>query len=203
MNPTSSEMWDQRFGAEGYAYGAEPNDFLVEQAGLIPDGPVLCLAEGEGRNGVWLAERGHAVTAVDFSSAGQRKAAALAAARGVSLDYQLADLSLYEPAVGAYAGVVSIFCHLPAAIRRVMYARAARALAPGGVIVIESYTPAQLAYGTGGPKDVALLVSLADLRAELDGLELVVAREVERDIHEGALHGGRSAVVQVVARRPG
>ena len=201
--PPGPELWDQRFGAEGYAYGTEANDFVVEQAARIPPGPVLCLAEGEGRNAVFLAGRGHPVTAVDFSRAGQQKAAALAAARGVALDYVVADLAEFEPAAGAFSGVVAIFMHLPPALRHTVYQRAAAALAPGGVVVIEAYTPAQLAHGVGGPKDPALLVTLADLELDLAGLELVVAREREREIQEGALHQGQSAVVQVVARRPG
>lgn len=202
MTPRGSELWDQRFGADGYAYGTEPNDFLVEQAARIAPGRVLCLAEGEGRNAVFLAGRGHAVTAVDFSRAGQRKATALARQRGVALDYALADLADYQPEADAFTGVVSIFCHLPPALRRTVYRRAAAALAPGGVIIVEAYRPAQLAHGIGGPKDPTLLVTLAELEVDLAGLELMVGRELERAIHEGALHQGPSAVVQVVARRP-
>ena len=91
---------------------------------------------------------------------------------------------------------------MPPRIRREVYRRAAAALQPGGMIIVEAYSPAQLALGTGGPKDPAMLVRLDDLRAELPGLEEIVARETQRDVHEGTLHGGRSAVTQLVARRP-
>ncbi len=195
-------MWDDRFDTAEYVYGTAPNDFLVEAAALIPPGPVLSLAEGEGRNAVYLAERGHPVTAVDASAVGLAKAERLAAARGVAITTVHADLATWPIAPGAWSGIVSVFCHLPPAVRAPLHAAVAQGLAAGGVFVCEAYTPAQLAFGTGGPRDVALLVTLDALRAELAGLELLVAREVERDLHEGALHQGRSAVVQVVARRP-
>ena len=199
---SDDEFWDRRFGAHEYVYGTEPNDFLFDNAPHIPPGRVLCLGEGEGRNAVFLAGRGHPVTAVDFSREGQRKALALAARRAVAIGYVVSDLQDYEPDEGAFSGVVSIFCHLPPRIRREVYRRAAAALQPGGVIIVEAYSPAQLALGTGGPKDPAMLVRLDDLRAELPGLEEIVARETQRDVHEGTLHGGRSAVTQLVARRP-
>jgi len=196
------QLWDERYAAEGYAYGTEPNDFLRAQADLIPPGRVLCLAEGEGRNAVFLAARGHAVTAVDFSREGLRKAAALAAARGVTVELVEADLATYVPPTGAFSGVVSSWVHLPPAVRAVVHARAVQALAPGGVFILEAYTPEQLRHGTGGPKDPAWLYTRELLLEDLRGLEPVVAIEREREIHEGAFHGGTSAVVQVVARRP-
>lgn len=198
-----AEFWDQRYGnADGFVFGTEPNDFLRTVADRIPAGPVLCLAEGEGRNAVFLAQRGHAVTAVDLSAAGLGKARELAAQRGVTLATEVADLSRYAIKPGAWSGIVAIFMHLPPTLRRDVLARAADGLRPGGVFVMEAYTPAQLAFGTGGPKDAALLPTLALLRAELPGLEFVHAAELERDVIEGGGHTGRAAVVQVVARRP-
>ncbi len=198
-----AEFWDQRYGnADGFVFGTEPNDFLRTVADRIPAGPVLCLAEGEGRNAVFLAQRGHAVTAVDLSAAGLDKARELAAQRGVTLATEVADLSRYTIAPGAWSGIVAIFMHLPPALRRDVLARAAAGLRPGGVFVMEAYTPAQLAFGTGGPKDAALLPTLELLRAELPGLEFVHGAELERDVIEGGGHTGRAAVVQVVARRP-
>jgi hypothetical protein len=119
----------------------------------------------------------------------------------VKLHTEVADLASYPVAPGAWSGVVAIFMHLPPALRRDVLERAAAGLRPGGVFVMEAYTPAQLAFGTGGPKDPALLPTLAQLRAELPGLEFIVGRELERDVHEGGGHTGRSAVVQVLARR--
>lgn len=195
-------FWDARYGAaDGYVFGTEPNDFLRTVAERIPAGPVLCLAEGEGRNAVFLATRGHAVTATDLSATGLAKARALAATRGVPLVTAVADLADYGITPGAWSGIVAIFMHLPPALRRDVLARAAVGLRPGGVFIMEAYTPAQLAFGTGGPKDPALLPTLAQLRAELPGLEFEIGRELEREVHEGGGHTGRSAVVQVLARR--
>jgi SAM-dependent methyltransferase len=193
--------WDRRYAAEAYAFGTEPNDFLVEAATLIPAGPVLCLAEGEGRNAVWLAARGRAVTAVDVSRVGLAKAEALARTRGVSVATVAADLSGYPIEPGRWAGIVAIFAHLPPPLRRTVHRAAAAGLIPGGTFVLEAYTPAQLAHGTGGPSRPELLYRLADVRDDLAGLEIVIGRELEREIFEGTLHTGRSAVVQVVARR--
>ncbi len=194
--------WDDRFGGDTYVYGTEPNDFLRAEAARIPRGRVLALAEGEGRNAVFLAGLGHDVTAVDLSREGLRKTEKLAADRGVAVTTVHADLATYEPDRGAYQGVIAIFAHLPAPVRHAAYARAAAALAPGGVMIVESYRPEQVALGTGGPKDLALLPTLDDLRDDLAGLDLVVARAVVRDVVEGTLHTGRAATVQVVAVRP-
>lgn len=203
LNPAyGAEFWDNRYSTPDFVFGTEPNDFLRTVVDRIPAGPVLCLAEGEGRNAVFLATRGHAATATDLSATGLAKARALAAQRGVPLATEVADLTTYAIAAGAWSGIVAIFMHLPPELRRDVLARAAAGLRPGGVFVMEAYTPAQLAFGTGGPKDPALLPTLAQLRDELRGLEFVIGREIERDVHEGGGHTGRSAVVQVLARRP-
>jgi len=196
--------WDRRYAGDAYAYGTEPNDFLREHGARIPSGPVLSLGEGEGRNAIYLARLGHRVVAVDQSAVGLAKARRLAEARGVGDHFEaiVADLTAYDPEPGTFAGVVSIFLHLPAPLRTEVHARAKRALAPGGMILLEAYTPAQLAHGTGGPKDLALLYSLEELRTDFDGLDLEVAREIERDVVEGAHHVGRAAVVQILAKKP-
>lgn len=197
-------FWDNRYAsANGFVFGTEPNQFLAEMAVRIPSGPVLCLGEGEGRNAVHLATLGHDVTAIDQSAAGLSKAKQLAEKRGVAVSTQVADLANYEIAPGCWSGIVSIFVHLPVDLRRKVYTEVVRGLAPGGVFILESYTPAQLAFGTGGPKDAALLMTLSALRNELAGLELLVGREIERDVIEGGAHTGRAAVVQVVARAKG
>ena len=193
--------WDARYSEPGYAYGTAPNDFLREMAGRIPPGPVLCLAEGEGRNAVFLAEQGHAVTAVDASSVGLAKAATLARARAVGLETVHADLADFAIKEGAWAGIVTVFAHLPPALRARLHAAVVKGLRPGGAYLLEAYTPRQLAFGTGGPPDVSLLMTADALRQELAGLELEICREVERDVVEGRFHSGRAAVVQVLGRR--
>lgn len=194
--------WDERYGAEGFFYGTEPNDFLREQfAAIRPGGDVLCLAEGEGRNAVFLAGQGYRVVALDQSAVGLGKAERLAAERGVSLATVVANLDSHRIEPQRWDGIVSIWCHLPSRLRAAVHRQVVEGLKIGGVFLLEAYTPAQLQFGTGGPKEVDLLPTLAMLRQELAGLECVRGEERERVIHEGQGHDGRSAVVQVVARR--
>jgi len=195
-------MWNQRYAEPGYAYGTEPNDFLRSVVDRIPAGPVLCIAEGQGRNAVFLAERGHLVTAVDIADQGMAKAAALAAERGVEVHTIVADLAHFEIVADHWAAIVSIFAHVPQAIRVDLHRRMVAGLRPGGVIVLEAYTPDQIGRGTGGPQTEDLLMTLAGLREELAGLEFELGCECVREVVEGRYHTGEAAVVQVVARRP-
>ena len=199
----NSQFWDDRYRADEYAYGREPNGFLRAEAHRIPRGRVLCLAEGEGRNAVFLAGLGHEVTAVDFSAEGLRKAERLAREQHVKITTVHADLSTYEPESESLTGIVAIFAHLPPVVRKRVHAWIPRALRPGGVLILEAYTPQQLALNTGGPRDPALLMTLAELRDELSPLTIEIGREVERQIDEGSFHSGTSATVQVVAVRTG
>lgn len=199
---TDFKPWDERYSAEGYFYGSEPNDFLRSQAGRIrPRGDVLCLAEGEGRNAVFLAAQGLHVTAVDGSQAGFIKLKELAAQKHTSVETVCADLADYDMGVEKWDAIISIWCHLPAELRADVHGRAVKALRHGGVFVLEAYTPRQLQYKTGGPPVTELLMTLDALRLELSGLDFLHGVELEREIHEGRGHTGLSAVVQIVARR--
>ena len=162
---------------------------------------MLCLGEGEGRNAVFLAQRGLDVTAVDLSPKALEKAQGLARERGVTLRTQEADLANYELGEAQWGTIVSIWCHLPIWLRTRVHASVVRALRPGGRFVLEAYTPAQLAFDTGGPKALELLVDPEELRKELAGLTLERFEVLEREVQEGEWHRGRSAVVQVLARR--
>jgi len=195
--------WDARYAEPGWAFGTEPNDFLREHAHHLPRGRVLCLAEGEGRNAVWLAGLGYDVTGVDRSAAGLEKASALARERGVPLATVCADLATFPIEPGAWQGIVSIFAHVPRSVRAPMHAAVVAGLAPGGVFLLEAYRPDQIGRGTGGPSEDDRLLDLARLRAELGSLEWLLAREVERDVVEGRCHTGPASVVQLVARRRG
>jgi SAM-dependent methyltransferase len=195
--------WDARYTDEGWAFGKEPNDFLREQGDLLPPGRVLCLAEGQGRNAVWLAQRGHEVTAMDQSAVGLEGARRLAAERGITLTTLRADLDEFEIEPGAWQGIVSIYAHVSGDVRRRVHARVEKGLAPGGVFLLEAYRPEQIGRGTGGPSEDDRMVNLERLRRELPSLEFVVAREVEREVLEGHRHKGMSSVVQLVARRRG
>jgi SAM-dependent methyltransferase len=195
-------MWDERYSAKEYAYGTEPNTFLTANFQHLPKGRVLSLAEGEGRNAVFLAQQGYAVTAVDGSQVGLDKAQALAEARGVKIERVCADLAVFELGVSTWDGIVSIFCPLPPAIRQALYRKVLAALKPGGVFLLEAYTPAQLQHGTGGGKSVELMQTAATLRAELPGLDFVHLVELERDVVEGVFHTGLGAVVQAIGVKP-
>jgi SAM-dependent methyltransferase len=197
-------MWNERYSEPGFSYGAEPNDFLAANVEryLPPKGEVLSLAEGEGRNAVFLARRGFRVTGVDSSAVGLEKAHALAAKHGVEIESVVADLAAFDLGVERWDGIVSIWCHLPSELRARLHRSVVAALRPGGVFLLEAYTPDQLGYKTGGPSTAELLMTLAAVRNELAGLEFLVAEEKLRAVHEGKYHDGMSAVLQVVARKP-
>ena len=202
MSDTAS-FWNTRFAVSEYIYGDAPNDFLREQAYRLPAASrVLSLGEGEGRNALFLAQQGHALTAVDASHEGLAKVLARAAAAGVDITAVLADLARFEPGVAVFDAVVSVFCHLPSALRREVMAKAIAALKPGGLMIIEGYTPRQLAFGTGGPKDTDMLLEPEIIRAELAGLAMLHFVEQEREVVEGSHHTGMASVLQVVARKP-
>jgi SAM-dependent methyltransferase len=194
-------MWDERYGSDGYAYGTEPNDYLRAVAPRLPLGDTLCLGEGEGRNAVFLAGLGHRVTAVDGSLVGLRKAQWLAEETGVALRTIHSDFSDYVLEPAAWDCIVSIFVHLPAPLRRRLHQQAVGGLRPGGVFVLEAYTPRQLALGTGGPPAVEMMMDLDLLSVDLAGLRLLHAAELDREVHEGRYHNGTGAVVQILATK--
>lgn len=196
-------MWDERYGGEDYFYGTDPSDFLVEHLGLLPPGgELLCLAEGEGRNAVFLAERGFRPTGVDQSPVGLAKAQRLAAARGVTIDTVVADLTSYDLGSARWDAVVSVWAHLPPEIKAVVNPRIARAVKPGGILFLEHYHPNQIPYGTGGPKDPSWMMTLDELRRDFGDWEWLHSAERERNVIEGAGHGGLSYVTQLIARKP-
>lgn len=193
-------MWDQRFSSDEYIYGTEPNEFLRENAAVIPKGDILCLAEGEGRNAVFLAKQGYRVTAVDISAEGIKKTEKLAGENGVTVNTIVANLADFDPGREKWDGVISIFGHVPPDIRRSLHRRVVDSLKENGVFLSEMYRPYQLNYGTGGPPVVELLVSVEQFREELSGLQFELLREVDREIVEGSLHTGMGAVSQVIGR---
>ena len=193
-------MWDERYSVDEYVYGTEPNSFLASNANLL-EGPVLSLAEGEGRNAVYLASLGLEVHGVDGSKVGLAKARALAATKGVKITTEVVDLSNYSPAHGVYRSIVYIFAHLPSAIRRNLYPLLERTLPTGGIILMEAYSEAQLKLETGGPKDLDMLMSAEKISRELPGFEPIVLREIDREVNEGTFHNGLASVVQFIGRK--
>lgn len=192
-------MWDERYNSDEYAYGKAPNQFLAENYPSIPKGAVLSLAEGEGRNAVFLATQGYFVTAVDGSAVGLRKAEKLAKENRVEINLLHADLTEFEIGESCWDGIVSIFCPLPSMQRTLMHKKVIAGLKPGGVFFVEAYTPDQLRYGTGGGNSIDTMTSKESLVRDLEGLKFIRLAELERSVIEGAYHKGLGAVVQAIA----
>lgn len=193
-------MWDERYASAEYVYGTEPNAFLAEQAHRL-SGPVLSLAEGEGRNAVFLAGHGLTVHGVDSSAVGLRKAHALARSRNVDIFTEVADLAHFSPKPSHYGAVVSIFAHLPGRVRQHLYPLIEESLLPGGLLVLEAYSENQLGRGTGGPKEADMLMSAAKIEQGFAQLEVILLHEIERDVSEGLLHTGIASVVPFIGRK--
>lgn len=201
-----AQFWDERYAGADYAYGERPNDFLASLASRFLKGErALVPGDGEGRNGVFLAERGLDVTTLDLSPAGVAKAQALTAARGVALDARVADVLTWDWPLAAYDWIALLFLHLPEAGRRSLHASAVAALKPGGRVVLEAFTPAQLDRqregARGGPREVGLLYPPEDVRADFAALDIELLEEAEEQMDSGALHVGRGALVRLVARK--
>lgn len=200
----AAQTWNRRFEGAGFLFGTEPNVWLREHAGALPrGGRVLCVADGEGRNSVWLAKQGFAVDAFDIAEVGVAKARAFAAREGVAVNFQVADCDGYAWQDAAWDGIAAIFIQFAdPGLRRRLFARIAAALKPGGVLVLQGYTPKQLEYRTGGPPIASHLYTAAMLREAFAALEILELREYEAEVHEGSGHDGRSALIGLVARRP-
>ena len=166
-------MWNQRYSGDEFAYGTEPNSFLAENVKLLT-GPVLSLAEGEGRNAVFLASLGLEVLGVDGSELGLAKAQKLAESRDVRITTEVADLATYEPPANQYGSVVSISAHLPRDVRRRLYPLVEQSLKSDGVILLEAYSKSQLARNTGGPKDSDMLMTADDIVSEFPNCEVIL-----------------------------
>lgn len=200
----ADNTWDKRYAREDYLFGVEPNAFLVRLAERMQPGwRALAVADGEGRNGVWLAEQGLSVLSVDSSAVAQEKARALAQARGVELEFELVDLALWDWPEAEFDLVAAIFIQFAAPdLRARLFAQMQRALRPGGLVLLQGYRPEQLGYATGGPSAVEKFYTEGLLRTAFDGLEILELRSHDSPIHEGAGHDGMSALIDLVARRP-
>ncbi|MDO8891256.1 MAG: class I SAM-dependent methyltransferase [Sulfurimicrobium sp.] len=197
------DLWNERFGGAEYFYGTEPNAFLVSQAPLLQPGQsVLSVADGEGRNGVWLAEQGLNVLAVDFSEKALEKSRRLAASRGVSLQTELVDVHTWNWGENRFDVIVAIFIQFASSGERPALHRAIlQALKPGGLLLLQGYTPKQLEYKTGGPSNIDNLYTAEDLQRDFGAMEILQLREHDMEIKEGPGHCGMSALVELVARK--
>ena len=195
--------WNKRFSADGFLFGLEPNRLLREHAEVWKAGDrVLAVADGEGRNSVWLASRGVRVDAFDISEVGVAKARALAAKQGVDVDFAVADIADLAWPENVYDGVAAIFFQFAdPALRARIFEGMARCLKPGGTLVLQGYTPRQLDYRTGGPPIMSHLYTPRLLREAFAGMEIVELREYEDELAEGTGHKGRSGLIGLVARK--
>ena len=198
------DRWEGRYSVPEYIFGEGPNYYLASCKALLPkSGRALAVADGEGRNGVWLAEQGLDVTSLDFSPTAQKKVALLAKARGVALTIACADVHAWAYPEKAFDVVVEIFTQFSSpAERATKWAGMRRALKPGGLLIVQGYTPKQLEYGTGGPKELANLYTRPMLEQAFGGFGDMRFTEEELEMHEGAAHGGMSAVIGLTARKP-
>ena len=191
-------MWDNEYDTEEYVYGKLPNDFLKSHYDSIPKGKVLLLAEGEGRNAVFLAKLGYSVTAVDISSVGLKKAEKLAKENNVIIETICADLEVFDLGKDKWDGIVSIYCHLPPRLRQDLYNRIQLAIKPSGVFLLEGYRPEQLVYKTGGPPVASMMTSKETLIKELPNFSFSYLEALDREVNEGINHHGVGAVIQAI-----
>jgi SAM-dependent methyltransferase len=204
MPDTDRNFWNGRFADEAYVFGTSPAAFVADNAHyLAVPSRVLVPADGEGRNSVYLAELGHRVVATDFAEAGVAKARGLAQARGVDVDFRHLDLRGWSWPEAEFDAVVAVFIQFAApAFRDEIFAGMKRAVRPGGVVLLHGYTPKQLEFKTGGPSAVEQLYTEALLTAAFADWEILRLEAAERELDEGQGHRGRSAVIDLVARRP-
>jgi protein-L-isoaspartate O-methyltransferase len=197
------KRWEARYSVPDYIFGKEPNYFLAKCKPLLPaSGRVLAVADGEGRNSVWLAELGLDVHAIDFSPTAQDKARALARERGVEVILELADVHNWAYPEAAYDVVCEIFTQFSTPEERALkWAGMRKTLKPGGLLIIQGYTPKQLVYGTGGPKQLDQLYTRPLLEKAFAGFQNMVITEEELEMHEGTSHGGMSAVIGLTCQK--
>lgn len=196
-------MWDERYAGDEYLFGTEPNAFLRSQQALLKQGAYcLAVADGEGRNGVWLAGQGLRVLSVEASAVALNKAKKLAQQRAVNVDFELADLLQWDWGVNRFDVVVAIFIQFTGAEQRgEMFAKIKRCLKPGGLLLLQGYTPRQLEYKTGGPPVAENLYTEPMLRSAFSEMEIIHLREHDDIIREGTGHRGMSALIDLVAKK--
>lgn len=197
------KTWNQRFATEHYVFGQEPNLYLLSQAAHLVPGTALAVADGEGRNGVWLAQQGLQVDAFDFSDQALSKAQALAKGRQVQVNFVCSDWQSFDWQPAHYDNVVGIFFQFATPEERsVLFARMLSSLKPGGTLIIQGYTPRQLDFNTGGPGKLSHLYDQALMLEAFAALDILDLRTYEADITEGTGHKGMSGLLGFTARKP-
>ncbi|MFA6014629.1 MAG: class I SAM-dependent methyltransferase [Gallionellaceae bacterium] len=197
------KLWDERYAIDEYFYGTQANDFLVSQSGLLASGQsCLAVADGEGRNGVWLAEQGLQVRSLDYSNVAQLKAQKLARQRRVSIDFEQADLLQWNWGENRFDIVVGIFVQFVSGAQRdFLFEQMQRCLKPSGLLLLQGYTPRQLEFKTGGPSQIENLYTEEILRGAFSELDVLHLCEHDAVIREGVGHNGMSALIDFVGRK--
>ncbi len=204
MNDTPQDFWDQRYQAEGFLFGREPNAFVKSQIHLFKPGQsVLSIADGEGRNGVFVARQGARVTSVDFSAPALEKARSLAEEFNVEIIIEQQDIFEWDGSAGVYDIVLAIFIQFaPPEKRTVLFDNIKRLVKPGGLVVMQGYRPEQVSYKTGGPPQAENMYTSEILRTAFAGFDIQHLEEHDSIVDEGSGHSGMSALIDMIARRP-
>jgi len=196
------EFWDKRYSEAGFAYGIKPNLYLVSKAKLLQSGmKVLAIGDGEGRNGIWLAEQGMEVTIIDQSEIGLNKARYLAAEKSVVIQTICEDLVSWEWPVNTYDAVISVFVHFGPTERPAVHKSIVNALKVGGWLVMQSFHKDQINHNSGGPNNVDMLYNTQMLARDFSGLRIDELEKTEVDLDEGVYHRGTAAVINLLAQK--
>lgn len=195
-------LWDQRYASESYIYGTEPNEWFVEKLRILKAGKLLLPAEGEGRNAVWAAQQGWDVTAFDQSFEGKSKALKLASLKEVQIEYLLKDLRCFRAEENSFDAIGLIYVHMPPEYRTKVHTALVKMLKPGGCLILEAFSKAQLPNNSGGPKDIDMLYSSKELRGDFNDLKILEFLDVRLHLEEGQLHKGIADVLRMFARKP-
>jgi 2-polyprenyl-3-methyl-5-hydroxy-6-metoxy-1,4-benzoquinol methylase len=206
MTDTWGEKWNDRYRDKEFAYGEQPNNYLKEQLEKLPPGKVLFPAEGEGRNAVFAASLGWQVCAFDISAEGQKKALQLAQRNNVSIDYTVGDLQTVNYKANQFDAIALIYAHFPADIKSALHKSLDKYLRSGGTIIFEAFSKQHIEFiakneKVGGPKDIAALFSVEEIRNDFNNYDIIELMETEIDLHEGIFHNGQASVIRFVGRK--
>ncbi|MES1219765.1 MAG: class I SAM-dependent methyltransferase [Bacteroidota bacterium] len=206
MNDAWTDRWNDRYSKDEFAYGELPNNYLKEQLEKLNAGTILFPAEGEGRNAVFAAKLGWNVAAFDISVEGKNKALRLAEINKVTIDYQVGDLQTLKYHNNQFDAIALIYAHFPADIKSFYHKALDKYLRKNGVVIFEAFSKKHLDYiseneNMGGPKDIAMLFSIDELRSDFANYEIIELEEKEIELNEGLFHNGKGSVIRFVGRK--
>lgn len=194
-------FWNERYAAAEFVYGTAPNEYFKSVLDTLPAGKLLLPCEGEGRNAVYAAAQSWMVNAFDMSEAGKEKCHQLAATKGVSINYQIADAFYFDYGEAQYDVIALIYAHFPPAIRAAVHQKCMQALKKGGIIIMEAFNPLQLNNTSGGPKDVSMLYTTTMLQEDFSTAAIEYIESLQVNLNEGAFHSGIGDVIRLIAKK--